>query len=98
MERTPLADNEHGYVEGSSMDGPYLAPYPGWISTAEARRRWDVCFALASSVSARYEPDGVPDARWTWLATRALHYSDFPTGEADAETFAAVARAVAGAS
>lgn len=76
-------ENEHGYVEGSSLDGPPLAPYPPYVQTEAQRHRWDVAYEIAASASALYEADGRPDSRVTWYGTRALYNSDTPTGESD---------------
>lgn len=78
-----VVENEHGYVEGGSMDGPRLAPYPGYVQTVEERRRWDAAYGIAEGVSAMYERDGDPDPRFTWLATRALYQSELPTADGD---------------
>lgn len=61
------------------MDGPKLAPYPGYVQTVEERRRWDAAYGIAEGVSALYERDGHPDSRFTWLTTRALYQSEYPT-------------------
>ena len=44
----------------------------------------------------KFEPDGRPDARFVWYATRGLYSSDEQTGDPDAEEVAAVEAYLAG--
>jgi hypothetical protein len=73
-----------------SFEGPQFAPFPDYAQTDEQRDRWYLCAAIVSAMSAQFEPSGRPDARFVWVATRALYKSDTPTGEIDEETRAAL--------
>lgn len=77
-------ENEQGYVQHGSMDGPELAPYPPYVQTESDTRRWDAAYGIAEGLSRLFEESGEPDARWVWYTTRALYNdSSTPTGDGD---------------
>jgi hypothetical protein len=54
------------------LGGP--APHPPYVESAEERRRWDLCEAIAEALF------GDLDRASVWMATRAIYRSDLPTG------------------
>jgi hypothetical protein len=80
-----------GYVLPRRMEGPQFAPFPGYVQTPEQRHRWEVCARASTLLSALHEPSGRPDSGFVWVTTRALYYSDIPTGEWPAEPTEAAA-------
>jgi hypothetical protein len=85
MDLTAFArENEHGYREASSLEGPPLAPMPAYVQSDADALRWYAAAAIATIASRQLEPDGIADPRFVWLGARAL-YNDrtIPTGDAD---------------
>lgn len=53
-----------------------IQEYPPFVSTAEARERWDLCRGIAEELF------GDLGAEAVWGATRAIFSSDIPTTDA----------------
>ena len=73
-----------------AASGPLYAPFAPYVQSEEQRRRWKVCGAISLAASMQHEPDGLPDARFVWYATRGLYNSDEPTGDPDPQEVRAV--------
>lgn len=77
-------ENEQGYLQHGSMDGPELAPYPPYVQTESDTRRWDAAYGIAEGLSRLFEESGEADARWVWYTTRALYNErSIATGDGD---------------
>lgn len=63
---------------------PQAEAYPRGVRSADERRRWDLCLAVARRThSGEQTSDQLTGAQQIFHEARALYLSDLPTGEPD---------------
>jgi len=72
-----------GVNDGRRDTPPAATPRPPFVVGPEAERRWDLCHALAerNTTLAGEGPSDLTAAQAAWYETRALYFSDIPTGD-----------------